>query len=88
VEVRRDLTVRPNPPSRTKRVFLPALWLFGIFVSPVWGPVIGFLWILARIHYACGYYRDATSRGPGFIVGMISNLCLLIGSIGGMLHAL
>jgi glutathione S-transferase len=68
-------------------VFVPSLWLFSIFVSPVWGPAIGFLWILARIFYAWSYYRDPASRGPGFVVSMVSNLVLLIGSIGGMLRA-
>ena len=68
-------------------VFVPGFWLFSIFVSPAWGPAIGFLWLLARIFYAWSYYRDPASRGPGFVVSMVSNLVLLIGSIGGMLRA-
>jgi glutathione S-transferase len=69
-------------------VFLPSLWLFSTFVSPIWGGWIGFLWILARIFYAWSYYRDPASRGPGFAVSGICSLTLLIGSIGGMLRAL
>jgi glutathione S-transferase len=68
-------------------VFLPSLWLFSYFVSPVWGGWIGFLWILARIFYAWSYYRDPASRAPGFVVSMICSIVLLIGSIGGMLRA-
>ena len=30
-------------------VFLPSLWLFSTFVSPLWGGAIGLLWVLARI---------------------------------------
>ena len=69
-------------------VFLPSLWLFSTFVSPVWGGGIGFLWVLARVFYAWSYYRDPASRGPGFAVSGICCLVLLIGSIGGMLRAL
>jgi glutathione S-transferase len=68
-------------------VFLPSLWLFSYFVSPIWGGGIGFLWVLARIFYAWSYYRDAASRGPGFVISIICSLALLIGSIGGMLRA-
>ena len=69
-------------------VFLPSLWLFSTFVSPVWGGGIGFLWVLARVFYAWSYYRDPASRGPGFAVSGICSLVLLIGSIGGMLRSL
>ncbi|HEX3501464.1 MAG TPA: MAPEG family protein [Stellaceae bacterium] len=68
-------------------VFLPSLWLFSAFVSPLWGAAIGFLWILARIFYAWGYYRDAAKRVPGFAVSMACNVVLVLGSIGGMLRA-
>jgi glutathione S-transferase len=68
-------------------VFVPGLWLFSIFVSPAWGPAIGFLWLLARIFSAWSYSRDPASRGPGFVVSAICNVVLIIGSIGGMLRA-
>ena len=68
-------------------VFVPSLWLFSAFVSPLWGPAIGFLWVLARIYYAWSYYRDAAKRGPGFGISAICTLVLLIGSIAGMLRA-
>src|SRR6185437_6837468 len=52
--------------------FLPALWLFAVFVSPVWGSILGLVWIGARALYAVSYYRDPDSRGPGFIIGFVS----------------
>jgi glutathione S-transferase len=67
--------------------FLPALWLFTAYVSPPWGAGIGFLWVLARIHYAWSYYRDAASRGPGYAIGLFCTIVLLIGAIAGMLRA-
>jgi uncharacterized MAPEG superfamily protein len=68
-------------------VFLPSLWLFSAFSSPAWGAGIGFLWILARIHYAWSYYRDAARRGPGYAIGLFCTVVLLIGGIAGMLRA-
>jgi glutathione S-transferase len=68
-------------------IFVPALWLFSAFASPLWGAGIGFLWILARIYYAWSYYRDAAKRGPGFGIGMVCTVVLLLGSIAGMLRA-
>lgn len=67
--------------------FLPALWLFSLFVSPVWGGGLGFVWILGRVYYAWSYYRDPAKRGPGFAVGLASGLILLIGAIVGMLRS-
>ncbi len=56
-------------------------------MSPLWGAGIGFLWILARIHYAWSYYRDAAKRGPGYAIGLLCTLVLLLGGIAGMLRA-
>ena len=65
-------------------LFLPALWLFSLFVSPLWGAVIGVVWILGRILYAWGYLRDAEKRGPGAMVTMISGAILLVGGLVGI----
>src|SRR6185312_267624 len=73
--------------DRVFRVQQNTLEQLVVFVSPVWGPAIGFLWLLARIFYAWSYYRDPASRGPGFVVSAICNVVLIIGRIGGMLRA-
>ena len=33
-------------------LFIPALWLFSIYVSPIWGSALGAAWIVGRIAYA------------------------------------
>jgi hypothetical protein len=69
-------------------LFLPALWLFAMYVSPLWGGIIGLVWVAARAYYAISYYRDAEARGPCFIVAMSASAVLLIGGLVGVLAAL
>jgi uncharacterized MAPEG superfamily protein len=63
--------------------FLPALWLFWLLVSPVWGGVIGLVWVAGRAFYAVSYQRDPATRGPGFGIGLISSVILLLGALIG-----
>lgn len=53
-------------------LFLPALWLFSSYVSPLWAGVVGLVWVVARVHYAVGYARAAAARALGFTVGMLA----------------
>ncbi|NER36797.1 MAG: MAPEG family protein [Oscillatoria sp. SIO1A7] len=62
-------------------IFLPALWLFSYFISPIWGAGIGFVWIVGRILYAWGYYQEAEKRLPGFGISALATLALLGGSL-------
>ncbi|WP_225938606.1 MAPEG family protein [Kovacikia minuta] len=64
-------------------VFLPALWLFCKFVSPIWGTGLGVIWIIGRILYAWGYYQAAEKRFIGFGISSLTNLILLIGALIG-----
>ena len=65
-------------------MFLPALWLFSAFVSPVWGSVLGGLWIVARILFAWGYYQAAEKRALGSGLSFLAILLLLGGSLLGV----
>ncbi|MGC1199507.1 MAG: MAPEG family protein, partial [Geitlerinemataceae cyanobacterium] len=65
-------------------LFIPALWLFSNFVSPVWGAGIGAVWILGRILFAWGYYQAAENRTVGFGISTLGTLTLLIGSLVGI----
>jgi uncharacterized membrane protein YecN with MAPEG domain len=64
--------------------FVPALWLFALFVSAFWGGIIGLVWIAGRTYYAVSYYRDPETRGPGFLVGVASSAVLLVGALIGI----
>lgn len=68
-------------------LFLPALWTFSAFVSPVAASVLGCIWIFGRAIYALGYYQAAEKRVPGFGISILSTIILLLGSmIGAILH--
>lgn len=66
-------------------LFLPGLWLFSQFVSPVWGAGIGAVWIVGRIVYAWGYYQAAEKRTLGFGISSLMTLTLLGGSLVGII---
>jgi len=68
--------------------FIPALWLFALYVSPSWGGIIGLVWIAGRAYYARSYYRDPETRGTGFLIGFASAAVLLVGALIGILVAL
>src|SRR5688572_9914465 len=38
--------------------FVPALWLFALFLSSFWAGILGLVWIAGRAYYAVSYYRD------------------------------
>ena len=68
-------------------VFLPALWLFGTFVSAGWGALLGLVFLAARVVYLRGYVADPEKRGLGFVMGGVANLVLLLGGLIGALMA-
>jgi len=69
-------------------VFLPALWIFSTTVSPLWGAIIGAIWVVGRVVYSIGYYTQAEKRGVGFMISGIAAAVLLIGGFLGTLRFL
>lgn len=69
-------------------LFLPALWLFSVYVSPIWGSVLGTTWIIGRIAYAWGYYQAAEKRLVGFAISSLSSIGLILGSLVGIILSL
>ena len=65
-------------------LFLPSLWLFAAYVSPEWAGAIGGVWLVGRVLYALGYYREAKKRMVGFIIGMATSGVLLLGALIGI----
>jgi glutathione S-transferase len=69
-------------------VFVPAVWIFGLYVSSLWAAVLGATFVLARAIYAVGYYRAAERRGAGAGITGIVNLILVVGGLIGLGRAL
>jgi glutathione S-transferase len=65
-------------------LFLPSLWIFAQFVSPIAAAGLGAVWVLGRIIYAWGYYQAAEKRGPGFGISTLATIILLLGSLVGV----
>lgn len=60
-------------------VFLPTLWIFARYVSPVWGAALGVVFIIGRAVYAKSYLRDPKQRSFGFALSMLPVLLMLLG---------
>lgn len=62
-------------------LFLPSLWIFGAHVSDLWAGILGLVWVVGRVFYATSYYKEASARGPGFLMTIGPTAILLIGAL-------
>ena len=62
-------------------VFVPALWTYAWFATPVVAAAVGLVFIAARLAYRSSYLRDPKSRGLGFTLGFLATMYLLIGGM-------
>jgi len=69
-------------------VFIPAVWIFGLYLSARWAAGLGLLFIVGRAIYAIGYFRAAEKRGPGAGITGLTNVALVLGAIVGVVRAL
>jgi len=63
--------------------FVPAIWLFGMYVDPTWAALLGLVFIVARMLYLRGYVRDPAKREVGFTLSVLPILVLLVGGLWG-----
>lgn len=68
-------------------VFVPAMLLFGRYVSVPIGAGVGLVFIVGRALFARGYYRDPPTRASGFGLSLLSNGVLLLGGLIGAVVA-
>ena len=64
-------------------VFVPSIWLFGLYVNPQWAAGLGAIYLVGRIVYFRGYVADPAKREIGFGMSMLPVLVLLIGALIG-----
>ena len=63
--------------------FVPAIWLFGMYVDATWAALLGLVFIVARMLYLRGYVTDPAKREFGFTLSILSVLVLLVGALWG-----
>jgi glutathione S-transferase len=61
-------------------IFLPALWLFAIYISDAIAAVLGLVWVVGRILYMTGYVEAANKRGSGFAIQAGAAAALWLGA--------
>lgn len=63
--------------------FVPAIWLFGIYVDPTWATLLGLVYLVARVLYLRGYVADPAKREVGFALSVLPVFVLLAGALWG-----
>jgi glutathione S-transferase len=66
--------------------FLPAMWVFAIFWSPLWAAALGAAWLVGRIIYFLGYVSEPRKRFPGFFIQSVAFFALVLGGLGRILY--
>mgnify|MGYP001820975508 FL=1 len=59
-------------------VFIPALWMHAHYASPLYGAILGAIFIIGRFVYRAEYLKDPDSRSLGFGMTFIPSVVLLI----------
>src|ERR1700733_2674161 len=69
-------------------VFIPSIWLFGMYLNPRWGAIIGAVFLVGRALYAFGYIRAPEKREIGALLSFASVSVLMVGALFGVVRAL
>lgn len=64
--------------------FLPAMWLYAMYISDMAAAIAGVIWALSRVAYAIGYVRNPKSREVGMIIGLITTIGMWAGAAYGV----
>jgi glutathione S-transferase len=66
--------------------FIPAMWLYGWWVSQTWAVGIGLVFVAARILYAIQYIAEPRSREIGAGLSFLTVFVLVVGGIIGAIR--
>jgi glutathione S-transferase len=69
-------------------IFLPALWLFAIYIGDAIAAGIGAIWVIGRIVYFIGYSKAAAKRSAGFMIQSLAAIALWVGALGAVVLTL
>ena len=63
-------------------IFLPAMWLFAMYVHQIGAAALGLVFFAGRLMYSSAYAADPSKRAAGFLVGYAAQAILLLGGLG------
>ena len=63
-------------------IFLPALWLFAVYLGDGIAAAIGLVWVIGRILYVLGYAQAVAKRSLGFAIQALAAIALWVGAFG------
>jgi hypothetical protein len=69
-------------------VFVPGLYLYSHYFSPLIAAGLGVIYLVGRELYAASYVRDPAKRGPGYGMSFLPALILVVGGLYGAVRAL
>ena len=69
-------------------VFVPSMWIYGLYVSPLWAAGLGLLFVIGRVMYLTGYVADPKKRGAGFGLSFLPTVILALGGLAGAILSL
>lgn len=69
-------------------VTLPAMWICAHFYRVDAAAILGTAFVVGRFLYSTTYVNDPSKRGPGFIIGFLANILLILASLWGVISKL
>jgi glutathione S-transferase len=69
-------------------VFLPGLYLFSHYLSPLIAAGLGAVYLIGREVYAATYVKDPAKRGPGYGLTFLPTVILVLGGLFGAVRQL
>ena len=67
-------------------LFLPALWMYAIYIGDKGAGDSGVIWLIARVWFAIGYQVNPAKRGPGFLISILVIAGLWVGAAYGIFN--
>jgi glutathione S-transferase len=68
--------------------FVPGLYLFSRYWSPLIAAVLGVIYLIGREVYAAGYVKEPAKRSAGFGMSFLPTAILVLGGLAGAVRQL
>jgi glutathione S-transferase len=68
--------------------FVPGLYLFSRYWSPVAAAVLGVIYLIGREVYAAGYVKEPAKRSAGYGMSFLPTAILVVGGLAGAVRQL